>query len=202
MQRGPCAQVFPVQGCPHPRVSLCEGGPKKGCPHVPMQRCPHARGSLCRGVPVHKSSPCKNVPTQGCPHPMRSLCECVPVKGCPQARMSPCRGVPMQVPAQGCPRPRVPPPKPPTPAPCKGAPVRAPPPHPPAGDYEVSIKFNEEHIPDSPFVVPVASHSDDARRLTVTSLQVPPDVPRRPPSSSSLAPPKAVPTPRPPCRRQ
>ncbi|XP_041442540.1 filamin-C isoform X2 [Xenopus laevis] len=40
-----------------------------------------------------------------------------------------------------------------------------------AGDYEVSIKFNDEHIPDSPFVVPVASHSDDARRLTVTSLQ-------------------------------
>ncbi|XP_072858517.1 filamin-C isoform X4 [Pogona vitticeps] len=39
------------------------------------------------------------------------------------------------------------------------------------GDYEVSIKFNDEHIPDSPFVVPVASHSDDARRLTVTSLQ-------------------------------
>ncbi|KAH0617220.1 hypothetical protein JD844_029069 [Phrynosoma platyrhinos] len=40
------------------------------------------------------------------------------------------------------------------------------------GDYEVSIKFNDEHIPDSPFVVPVASHSDDARRLTVTSLQL------------------------------
>ncbi|XP_075713670.1 filamin-C isoform X2 [Rhinoderma darwinii] len=40
-----------------------------------------------------------------------------------------------------------------------------------AGDYEVSIKFNDEHIPDSPFVVPVASRSDDARRLTVTSLQ-------------------------------
>uniref|UniRef100_A0A8C3P8W2 Filamin C n=1 Tax=Chrysemys picta bellii TaxID=8478 RepID=A0A8C3P8W2_CHRPI len=39
------------------------------------------------------------------------------------------------------------------------------------GDYEVSIKFNEEHVPDSPFVVPVASLSDDARRLTVTSLQ-------------------------------
>ncbi|XP_067325492.1 filamin-C isoform X9 [Anolis sagrei] len=39
------------------------------------------------------------------------------------------------------------------------------------GDYEVSIKFNDENIPDSPFVVPVASHSDDARRLTVTSLQ-------------------------------
>uniref|UniRef100_A0A2K5VC44 Filamin C n=1 Tax=Macaca fascicularis TaxID=9541 RepID=A0A2K5VC44_MACFA len=39
------------------------------------------------------------------------------------------------------------------------------------GDYEVSIKFNDEHIPDSPFVVPVASLSDDARRLTVTSLQ-------------------------------
>lgn len=43
---------------------------------------------------------------------------------------------------------------------------------PSAGDYEVSIKFNDEHIPDSPFVVPVASLSDDARRLTVTSLQV------------------------------
>ncbi|XP_015274500.1 PREDICTED: filamin-C [Gekko japonicus] len=40
-----------------------------------------------------------------------------------------------------------------------------------AGDYEVSIKFNDEHIPDSPFVVPVASLSDDAHRLTVTSLQ-------------------------------
>ena len=43
---------------------------------------------------------------------------------------------------------------------------------PPAGDYEVSIRFNDEHIPDSPFVVPVASPSDDARRLTVASLQV------------------------------
>nr|XP_057923391.1 filamin-C isoform X2 [Doryrhamphus excisus] len=39
------------------------------------------------------------------------------------------------------------------------------------GDYEVSIKFNDEHIPDSPFVVPVATLSDDARRLTITSLQ-------------------------------
>lgn len=36
----------------------------------------------------------------------------------------------------------------------------------------MSIRFNEEHIPDSPFVVPVASPSDDARRLTVASLQV------------------------------
>uniref|UniRef100_A0A8C2CFI5 Filamin C, gamma a (actin binding protein 280) n=1 Tax=Cyprinus carpio TaxID=7962 RepID=A0A8C2CFI5_CYPCA len=39
------------------------------------------------------------------------------------------------------------------------------------GDYEVSIKFNNEHIPDSPFIVPVATLSDDARRLTVESLQ-------------------------------
>ncbi|KAJ3597175.1 hypothetical protein NHX12_003575 [Muraenolepis orangiensis] len=39
------------------------------------------------------------------------------------------------------------------------------------GDYEVSIKFNNEHIPDSPFVVPIATLSDEARRLTVTSLQ-------------------------------
>lgn len=36
----------------------------------------------------------------------------------------------------------------------------------------MSIKFNDEHIPDSPFVVPVASPSDDARRLSVASLQV------------------------------
>ncbi|MEQ2203035.1 hypothetical protein XENOCAPTIV_023101, partial [Xenoophorus captivus] len=40
------------------------------------------------------------------------------------------------------------------------------------GDYEVSIRFNDEHIPDSPFIVPVASPSDDARRLTVASLKV------------------------------
>ncbi|CAM4731422.1 unnamed protein product [Leuciscus chuanchicus] len=39
------------------------------------------------------------------------------------------------------------------------------------GDYEVSIKFNDEHIPDSPFLVPVCAPEDDARRLTVTSLQ-------------------------------
>ncbi|XP_052400032.1 filamin-C isoform X1 [Carassius gibelio] len=39
------------------------------------------------------------------------------------------------------------------------------------GDYEVSIKFNNEHIPDSPFIVHVATLSDDARRLNVTSLQ-------------------------------
>lgn len=36
----------------------------------------------------------------------------------------------------------------------------------------MSIRFNDEHIPDSPFIVPVASPSDDARRLTVASLQV------------------------------
>lgn len=64
----------------------------------------------------------------------------------------------------------------------------------PPGDYEVSIKFNEEHIPDSPFVVPVASHSDDARRLTVTSLQVPGDVGTRghPPSITPPVSPPSV----------
>ncbi len=41
-----------------------------------------------------------------------------------------------------------------------------------AGDYEVSIKFNDEHVPDSPYLVPVYAPVDDARRLTVTSLQV------------------------------
>ncbi|KAI2658987.1 Filamin-B [Labeo rohita] len=40
------------------------------------------------------------------------------------------------------------------------------------GDYEVSIKFNDEHIPESPYLVPVYAPADDARRLTVTSLQV------------------------------
>lgn len=41
----------------------------------------------------------------------------------------------------------------------------------PSGDYEVSIKFNEDHIPDSPFAVLVASRSGDAGRLAVGSLQ-------------------------------
>ncbi|XP_076125415.1 filamin B a [Alosa pseudoharengus] len=39
------------------------------------------------------------------------------------------------------------------------------------GDYEVSVKFNDEHIPDSPYLVQVCAPTDDARRLTVTSLQ-------------------------------
>ncbi|XP_031757111.1 filamin-B isoform X3 [Xenopus tropicalis] len=39
------------------------------------------------------------------------------------------------------------------------------------GDYDVIIKFNDEHIPQSPFLVPIVATSDDARRLTVTSLQ-------------------------------
>ncbi|XP_029947767.1 filamin B a isoform X1 [Salarias fasciatus] len=39
------------------------------------------------------------------------------------------------------------------------------------GDYEVSVKFNEQHIPDSPFLVPVVAPVNDARRLTVAGLQ-------------------------------
>uniref|UniRef100_A0A7M4FPR4 Filamin B n=1 Tax=Crocodylus porosus TaxID=8502 RepID=A0A7M4FPR4_CROPO len=39
------------------------------------------------------------------------------------------------------------------------------------GNYEVSIKFNDDHIPESPYLVPVIAPSDDARRLSVTSLQ-------------------------------
>ncbi|XP_021099603.1 filamin-B isoform X8 [Heterocephalus glaber] len=39
------------------------------------------------------------------------------------------------------------------------------------GNYEVSIKFNDEHIPESPYLVPIIAPSDDARRLTVMSLQ-------------------------------
>lgn len=41
-----------------------------------------------------------------------------------------------------------------------------------AGDYEISVKFNEQHIPDSPYLVPVVAPANDARRLTVTGLQV------------------------------
>lgn len=40
------------------------------------------------------------------------------------------------------------------------------------GDYEVSIKFNDEHIPDSPFSVPISTLAEDARRITIASLQV------------------------------
>ncbi|XP_075690052.1 filamin-B isoform X2 [Rhinoderma darwinii] len=39
------------------------------------------------------------------------------------------------------------------------------------GDYEVIIKFNDEHIPQSPYMVPIIAPSDDARRLSVSSLQ-------------------------------
>ncbi|XP_060691621.1 filamin-B isoform X1 [Hemiscyllium ocellatum] len=39
------------------------------------------------------------------------------------------------------------------------------------GEYEVSIKFNDEYIPGSPFIVPIMASSEDASRLTVTSLQ-------------------------------
>lgn len=46
----------------------------------------------------------------------------------------------------------------------------------------MSIKFNDEHIPESPYLVPVIAPSDDARRLTVMSLQV-----RRKEASMSLA---------------
>lgn len=40
------------------------------------------------------------------------------------------------------------------------------------GDYEISVKFNDQHIPDSPYLVPVAAPANDARCLTVTGLQV------------------------------
>ncbi|KAI3369718.1 hypothetical protein L3Q82_024560 [Scortum barcoo] len=40
------------------------------------------------------------------------------------------------------------------------------------GDYEISVKFNDQHIPDSPYLVPVVAPANDARRLTVTGLQV------------------------------
>ncbi|KAM6979784.1 LOW QUALITY PROTEIN: filamin B a [Aplochiton taeniatus] len=39
------------------------------------------------------------------------------------------------------------------------------------GDYEVSIKFNEQHIPESPYLVPVVAPDNAAQRLTVSGLQ-------------------------------
>ncbi|XP_067360675.1 filamin-B isoform X2 [Channa argus] len=39
------------------------------------------------------------------------------------------------------------------------------------GDYEISVKFNDQHIPDSPYLVPVLAPVNDPRRLTVTGLQ-------------------------------
>ncbi|CAF3874766.1 unnamed protein product [Rotaria magnacalcarata] len=39
------------------------------------------------------------------------------------------------------------------------------------GEYQVSIKFNDEHIPDSPFNVVIGSPFGDAKKLTIQSLQ-------------------------------
>lgn len=37
--------------------------------------------------------------------------------------------------------------------------------------YNVAIKFNDEHIPDSPFKVDVTPASGDAKRVEVAHLQ-------------------------------
>ena len=39
------------------------------------------------------------------------------------------------------------------------------------GEYMVSVKFNDEHIPQSPFRVYVTPSIGDARKLSVSSLQ-------------------------------
>jgi len=39
------------------------------------------------------------------------------------------------------------------------------------GEYLASVKFNDQHIPDSPFKVHIAPGSGDIRKLTVQSLQ-------------------------------
>ncbi|XP_064632240.1 filamin-A-like isoform X7 [Lineus longissimus] len=39
------------------------------------------------------------------------------------------------------------------------------------GDYLVSVKFNDEHIPDSPFKVPFSPENADARKLNIIALQ-------------------------------
>nr|XP_061814514.1 filamin-B-like isoform X1 [Nerophis lumbriciformis] len=39
------------------------------------------------------------------------------------------------------------------------------------GDYEIAVKFNDQHIPDSPYLVPVAFRSNNAHCLNITGLQ-------------------------------
>ena len=39
------------------------------------------------------------------------------------------------------------------------------------GEYMASVKFNDQHIPDSPFKVHIAPGTGDIRKLTVQSLQ-------------------------------
>ncbi|CAF1103836.1 unnamed protein product, partial [Adineta ricciae] len=42
---------------------------------------------------------------------------------------------------------------------------------PEAGEYQISIKFNDQHIPDSPFNVSIVPPFGDARKLTIHSLK-------------------------------
>lgn len=39
------------------------------------------------------------------------------------------------------------------------------------GEYQISIKFNDEHIPDSPFNVSIVPPFGDAKKLTIHSLK-------------------------------
>ncbi|XP_076447622.1 filamin-A-like isoform X2 [Babylonia areolata] len=39
------------------------------------------------------------------------------------------------------------------------------------GEYYISIRFNDEHIPESPFRVPVTPNIGDARKISITALQ-------------------------------
>ena len=39
------------------------------------------------------------------------------------------------------------------------------------GEYYVSVKFNDEHIPESPFRVQISPSIGDARKCSVQSLQ-------------------------------
>jgi len=40
-----------------------------------------------------------------------------------------------------------------------------------SGEYLVSVKFNDQHIPDSPFKVYLAPSSGDIQKLNVSDLQ-------------------------------
>ena len=42
---------------------------------------------------------------------------------------------------------------------------------PEAGEYQISVKFNDEHIPESPFNVSIVPPFGDAKKLTIHSLK-------------------------------
>jgi len=40
-----------------------------------------------------------------------------------------------------------------------------------AGDYGVHVKFNDEHVPESPTTLHIAPESGDAKKITLVGLR-------------------------------